>query len=371
MNHPFISDRYQIQNLLGEGGFASVYRVLDRALQRDVAMKVLKPSAAEESGTRVRFLDEARRLAGLKHPHIVSVYELGAIALGPFFTMELVDGLTLAELVERDGPLPFTQFSTYLTDLAGAVDHLHARGIVHRDLSARNVMLAQDQRILLMDLGVARDLNSTERTHSGAILGTPEAMSPEQVRGQPVGPATDIYALGVLTYRMLGGRPPFRGDAIEIMHAHAYELPPPLRLIRPDLPQRAYEAVDAALEKDPSSRPPSAAAFVSELTGATATDRPTTIQRALLSDDLPAPAIEKRATGLRLRALGITAFIVVLAALAGGSVWRSATRRAQANAAAARENTSRPGGGSGAILASDDFQDLPDFFQTPRQIPHG
>jgi hypothetical protein len=353
VNLPYISERYAAVSLLGEGGFASVYRAHDRTLRRDVAIKLLKPSVAGETGTAARFMDEASRLARLNHPHIITIYDVGEIEIGPYMTMELIEGLTLAELVDRDGPLPLPQAGAYLRELAGAIDHLHAGGIVHRDLSARNVMLAQDQRIVLMDLGIARDLDSTQQTHSGAILGTPEAMSPEQVRGRPAGPAADIYALGVLTYRMLGGRPPFRGDAIQVMHAHAYEQPPPLRLIRPDLPQRAIETVESALEKDPDSRPSSATAFVANLTGMAVTETAARTQQELQA----AGTARQESRQRRTPGVALAAFILVLTVLAGGVAWAAASRRSHANAAATHGKSSAAAAGTAAIVESDDFHD--------------
>jgi serine/threonine-protein kinase len=228
--------RYGLREILGDGGFATVYRAWDAILGREVALKALLPHLARQPEVRRRFLAEARSLAALRHPNIVGFLDVGEAGGLPFFTMELVEGPTLAQLIGRSGPQPPDAVAAMLLDLASAVDYIHAAGLIHRDIKAANVMLDGAGRTLLMDFGVVRALDNTQFTQTGAALGTPETMAPEQVRGLHTGPATDIYALGILAYQLLAGRPPFVGDTAYVLHAQAYEPPPPLHALRPGLP---------------------------------------------------------------------------------------------------------------------------------------
>ncbi|HZU75961.1 MAG TPA: serine/threonine-protein kinase, partial [Dehalococcoidia bacterium] len=228
--------RYELRGELGRGGFATVFRAWDVALGREVALKALQAHLAIDATIRQRFMAEARAIAQLHHPNIITVHEVDEANGRPFFTMELINGPTLASLVAPGQGLPLGRVAEIMRGLASAVDYLHTRRLVHRDIKASNVMLDAWGRVVLMDFGVARALDQTQLTQSGISIGTPEAMAPEQVRGQPAGPAADIYALGVLAYRLLAGRAPFVGETIYVLHAHAYEPPPALSELRPGLP---------------------------------------------------------------------------------------------------------------------------------------
>lgn len=259
--------RYHVRGRLGQGGFATVYRAWDPMLRREVALKVLLPELAGDAGLRARFLAEARVLAGLRHPAIAVVHDVGETEGLPFFAMELIDGRTLAQATIGGRSLPLGDVITIAERLCAAVDAMHAAGVLHRDIKASNVMVDGDGRVVLMDFGIARTEDSVETTRADGILGTPVAMAPEQVRGDPCGPAADVYAIGVLVYHLLAGQPPFTGDAVRVLHAHAYEPPPPLRLLRPGLPERVYAAVESALAKEPGRRPAPARALAASLAG--------------------------------------------------------------------------------------------------------
>jgi serine/threonine protein kinase/sugar lactone lactonase YvrE len=262
--------RYELQGLLGKGGFASVFRAWDPVLRRHVALKALLPHLIDDPGLRDRFEEEARAIAGLRHPCIVNVYDVGEADGRPFFTMELVEGPTLAAVVAAEGRLPLARVAVLLRGLCGAVDHLHNAGLVHRDIKLTNAMLDEDDRVVLMDFGIARNKARIGATQAGTLLGTPEAMSPEQVRGEEAGPASDIYALGVVAYYLLAGRPPFVGESFEVLHAHVFSAPPPLTDLVPDLPETSWRVVEAALAKDPAQRPPRAASLAEGLAAALA-----------------------------------------------------------------------------------------------------
>ncbi|MHB8576679.1 MAG: serine/threonine-protein kinase, partial [Dehalococcoidia bacterium] len=257
--------RYELRGELGKGGFATVYRAWDAALAREVALKALQPHLSLDANIRQRFMAEARAIAQLHHPNIVTVHEVDEANGRPFFTMELVNGPTLAALVAPGQGLPLGRVAEIMRSLASAVDYLHTRRLVHRDIKASNVMLDAWGRVVLMDFGVARALDQTQLTQSGISIGTPEAMAPEQVRGQPAGPPADIYAIGVLAYRLLAGRAPFVGETIYVLHAHAYESPPSLAEFRPGLPDSVYAAIESSLAKAPQDRPVSAEQFAAAL----------------------------------------------------------------------------------------------------------
>jgi tRNA A-37 threonylcarbamoyl transferase component Bud32 len=256
--------RYQLRDRIGQGGFATVYRAWDSALSREVALKLLLPHLMDDADTRARFIEEARLLARLRHPNIVTVFDVEDARERVLFTMELIDGVTLSEITAAGTRLPLTQTLDLLRGIGDAVDHLHGAGIIHRDIKPSNVMWEPAGRVVLMDLGIARTLN-TSRTPSRELLGTPGVIAPEQIRGEPAGPAADVYALGVMAYQLLGGRPPFEGDAGAVLHAHAYAAPPPLYAHAPGMPDAVYAAIDAAMAKEPAQRPSSARALVEAL----------------------------------------------------------------------------------------------------------
>ncbi|MFN8559023.1 MAG: serine/threonine-protein kinase [Dehalococcoidia bacterium] len=260
--------RYELRARLGRGGFATVYRAWDPRLRREVALKALSLDWSEDEDVVRRFLAEAQKLAALQHPNIVTVYELSDPSERPYFTMELIEGRSLAELLQHGGRLVLPHVVEIVARLADAIDTLHAARVVHRDVKTPNVMLSNSGRVVLMDLGIARDMTGPQTTAHSRLLLSPESAAPEQIQGRMAGPAADIYALGIITYQMLAGRPPFQGDTAALLYAHVHTLPPPLANLCPGLPPPVYAAVDAALRKDPAARPASAGAFARMLTGA-------------------------------------------------------------------------------------------------------
>jgi hypothetical protein len=312
--------RYELRGELGWGGFATVYRAWDPALRREVAVKALMPHLARVSDLRRRFLAEAQALARLQHPNIVPVFDVGEAEDRPFFAMALVDGQTVAATLAASKHLPLSQVVDLLQSLASALDELHSHGLVHRDVKPQNVMIDRSGRVVLMDLGIARSLDSTSVTQTGSSLGTPQYMAPEQARGQRVGPAADIYALGILSYHLLADRPPFLGDTPSVLHAQAYDQPPPLRELRPDLPESVYRAIDAALSKDPEQRPASAGQFVEMLRDTEPTSvlpRTPTSSREIRSTELLRPSEARPPAPARRWLLPVLGGAVALVLVAG------------------------------------------------------
>jgi serine/threonine protein kinase len=266
--------RYEVEGVLGSGGFATVYRGHDPLLDRAVAIKALHPHIATEENARARFLAEARLLATLHEPHIVAVHDVGEQDGRPYFVMQFVPGETAATRVARTGPLPLGLAASLLTEVAAAVDALHARGIMHRDVTAANVMLTPDGHAMLMDLGIALG-GGNPRLTRGYGLGTPESAAPEQIHNEALGPAADIYAFGVLAYTLLTGQPPFRGDTAHVLYAHAHTPPPSPRSLNPALPETAAAAITAALAKNPAERPATASAIAARLLAPAGASEPT------------------------------------------------------------------------------------------------
>jgi tetratricopeptide (TPR) repeat protein/TolB-like protein len=237
---------------LGEGSFGEVFRAHDTVLDRDVALKLSKRAFGPD--TERRFLEEARRLARVRHPNVVTVYGADVSGGRVGLWTDLVDGETLESLLQRQGPLSAREAALIGLDLCGALAAVHVQGLVHGDVKAANVMRERGGRIVLMDFGTVKELPR----HGGEPVvtrGTPLVLAPELLRGQPPTPASDLYSLGVLLYRLVTGRHPVEGDdVLEIARKHARGEWTPLRDVRPDLPDAFVRTVEQALAPDPARR---------------------------------------------------------------------------------------------------------------------
>jgi serine/threonine protein kinase len=260
---------YRVLKVLGHGGMGAVFQGEDPRLGRLVALKVMLPAVARKPGMTDRFLREARAAAALDHDHVVPVYEVNEANGVPYIAMPFLRGGTLAErLKDVDGPLPAGEVAAVGRQIASGLAAAHARGLVHRDIKPANVWLdaAAGGRAKILDFGLARSDADHQLTHSGAVLGTPSYMAPEQARGEAVDGRADLFSLGCVLYRMATGRLPFRGDnVLSALASLASDTPPSVRELNPAVPPKLADLIHRLLAKDPAVRPSSAERVITEL----------------------------------------------------------------------------------------------------------
>jgi eukaryotic-like serine/threonine-protein kinase len=259
-----IAGRYRLEKRLGAGGMSEVWSAFDLDLDRRVAVKLLAPNA-----DRVRFEREARSAAALAHPNICALYGYGQTEGRPFMVLEYLPGGSLEERLTPGRPLPDDETRRIAIDIAAGLAHAHERGLVHRDLKPSNVLFDAEGRAKIADFGIARLGEPSGLTELGTVLGTATTISPEQAAGLTATPASDVYAFGVILYRLLAGRLPFEAeDALALAAMHRDVPPPPLSQFRADAPATLESIAMAALAKSPADRPPNGAALLAELRGA-------------------------------------------------------------------------------------------------------
>src|SRR5947209_18442834 len=244
---------------------ASVYLAEDQELVRRVAIKLLDERHAQDEQFVERFRREAENAAGLSHPNVVSIYDRGEAEGTYYIAMEYLDGKTLKELIVARGPTPVRVAIDYTRQILSALDFAHRNGIVHRDIKPHNVVVAPDGRLKVTDFGIARS-GTSQMTEAGSIIGTAQYLSPEQAKGAPVTPASDIYSVGIVLYEMLTGTVPFTGDTpLEIAMKHLSATPEPPSELRPEIPRELDMVVLRALAKDPEDRYATAAEMEADL----------------------------------------------------------------------------------------------------------
>jgi serine/threonine-protein kinase len=251
-----LSGRYELEELVGTGGMSSVYRAHDRLLDRKVALKVLHDQYTADEGYVERFRREARSVASLSHPNIVTVIDRGEHEGRQFIVFEYVDGDNLKRLIERRGPAPVVTALELAIQIARGLSFAHQQGLVHRDVKPQNVLLNGDGQAMVTDFGIARSLDVQHgMTQTGTVLGTSDYIAPEQAQGQRVDEHTDIYSLGVVLYELLTSKVPYPGENfVAVAMRHINEPPPPLRDKRPDVSPRLEAAIQRAMAKRPEDR---------------------------------------------------------------------------------------------------------------------
>src|ERR671932_2596330 len=305
LQQTLIDNRYSILSLLGSGGMGHVYLARDEVLGRDVALKVLKEPYTDDEEFVERFRREARNAAALSHPNIVPVYDGGKAEDGtPYIAMEYMAGGTLGERIEREGKLDAREAAAIAIQIAQALREAHRRGVVHRDVKPHNVFLAEypasssaapegisSGAVKVGDFGIARAAEATTMTDSNLMLGTPRYLSPEQAKGEPVGPRSDLYSLGVVLYQMLTGRVPFDAEGpITIAIKHITEAPAPPKESDPRIPEDLETVTLKLLSKDPASRYADASSLIKDLEPVSRGLRP----RAAVASRAPREAPTKR-----------------------------------------------------------------------------
>ncbi len=317
-----IAGRYELEELAGSGGMSSVYRARDTLLERHVALKLLHEYHGADAESIERFRREARAVARLSHPNIVTVIDRGEDGGRQYIVFEYVDGENLKELVAREGPLPVRRALELAIQVGEGLACAHDHGVVHRDVKPQNVLLNGDGRAKVTDFGIARSLDVDHgMTQTGTVIGTSNYIAPEQASGRAVDERTDIYSLGVVLFELLTGDVPFPGESfVAVALRHVHEEPPSVLELRPDVPSRVAQLVDRALAKDPDERFPSMATMV-------------TVLRACLVDDeapeartMVVPPARRRAARRRRRAWPLVVLLVALAVVAVVAVWAIAGR---------------------------------------------
>jgi serine/threonine-protein kinase len=272
-----IGGRYRLDAVIGRGGMSTVYKAFDTVLERPVAIKLMHREIATDSDQLERFRREARAVAQLNHPNVVSVIDAGEEPAGedergdgaagtPYIVLEYVDGETLKSMIRREGPLPIDQALAYAIELSRALAAAHDCQIVHRDVKPHNVLIDPEGGAKITDFGIARSLSEEGLTMAGRVLGTTDYVSPEQALGQAVTPQSDLYSLGVVLYEMLTGDVPFHGDSpVAVAMKHVREEMPDVQARRPQISAATAAVVDRAVAKDLARRYPDAAAMTADL----------------------------------------------------------------------------------------------------------
>ena len=258
MTNRVLDQRYELLERVGGGGMADVYKAQDRLLDRPVAVKILHAQFQSDEEFIEKFHREAQAAARLSHPNIVNIYDVGASGDDHYIVMEYVPGRTLKELIQQKGHLSPEEALTITGEIAEALAHAHANGLVHCDIKPHNILMMNGQTAKVADFGIARAVTESTMTYSGNVIGSVHYFSPEQAKGTMITPKSDVYSLGVVLYEMLTGELPFTGEnPVSIAMKHLQDEPTPVRRIDPDIPPVVEALVSRMMAKDPAMRPSS------------------------------------------------------------------------------------------------------------------
>lgn len=260
-----LDERYELLELIGEGGMAVVYRALDKRLNRNVAVKIMRDEMAADEEFKRRFCAESQAVAMLSHPNIVAVYDVSHSEQIEYIVMELIDGITLKQYMDRRGILSWKEAVHFSKQIARALGHAHERGIIHRDIKPQNIMLLRDGTIKVADFGIA-SLENELQENDGQAIGSIHYIAPEQARGDYPDARSDIYSLGVVMYEMMTGEVPYTGDTLgEIAVKHMNAVPKPIHELNQDLPEVLEEIISRAMAPNLADRYQTAAELADDL----------------------------------------------------------------------------------------------------------
>jgi len=261
-----LGNRYKILELIGEGGMALVYKAECTLLQRVVAIKILRAQFSADGEFVERFRREAQAAASLSHPNVVNIFDVGQDGDIHYIVMEYIAGRNLKELINEEAPFPLNQALRITLQISDALRHAHEHNIVHRDIKPHNILMTEEGMVKVTDFGIARAVTASGYTQTGVVMGSVQYFSPEQAKGIPVGPQSDLYSLGCILYEMLTGEVPFTGESpIAIALKHLQEEPPLLGQLAATYPKRVVDLLKRALAKDLEKRYPSALVLSKDL----------------------------------------------------------------------------------------------------------
>ncbi len=260
--------RFRIEKLLGAGGMGKVYKAFDKELSRAVALKTLQPELVTDHLLAQRFKQELLLASKISHRNILRIHDLSEVDGVKYITMAFIEGRDLSQLLKEEGPFPLERSLKIARQLCAALDAAHSEGVVHRDFKPQNVLVGNDDHVYVSDFGLATSLESAKMgmTRTGAVMGTPRYMSPEQVEGKPVDNRCDLYSLGLVLYEMVTGQVPFSGESTwQLMYQRVQVMPKDVKLVNPALPDYMARVIMHCLEKDPANRYQSAQDILADL----------------------------------------------------------------------------------------------------------
>ncbi|HEU4719920.1 MAG TPA: serine/threonine-protein kinase [Gemmatimonadaceae bacterium] len=359
--------KYRILELVGEGAMGVVYKAVDSVLDRTVAVKVMNESIARQDELRQRFLREAQAAASLQHPNVVSIYDLGEVGGHLYIAMEFVQGADLETLMQTGEPLSLQEKLDIIIDVLAGLTFAHKRGIVHRDIKPANIRIAEDGRAKLMDFGVAH-LASSNLTSTGASLGTPVYMSPEQITGGKATASTDVFAVGAVLYELLTGLKPFDAETLQgLFYKILTEKPRPVRDLMPGLPSALDHIVEKAMAKEAPQRYQSALDMANDLSGVRAMlsgpGYPSSVSLSATVEH--AIRKSKQAARVRLIRRELIAGGVLAAMVIAAVVWAQLSRSGSSGAAVARGTPAAAPAATESAAGASNGPETPPAASTP------